>query len=135
MARHDELQARYAPLLKKMEADGLVRKEVKPSGEKLYVLALAGSEEAKNRMWDHIKAQWPQWQGELVCDIRVDPVGAPGSVVPAPRLYTVKSGDTLSKIAKEFYGNANEYMKIFEANRDKLKDPDKISVGQELKVP
>ena len=53
----------------------------------------------------------------------------------APRFYTVKSGDTLSKIAKEMYGNANDYMKIFEANKPMLKDPDKIYPGQTLRVP
>ena len=50
-------------------------------------------------------------------------------------MYTVKSGDTLSKIAKEFYGNANDYNKIFEANKDQLSSPDRINVGQELKIP
>lgn len=49
--------------------------------------------------------------------------------------YTVESGDTLSKIAKEHYGNANEYMKIFEANRPMLEDPDKIYPGQVLRIP
>lgn len=44
-------------------------------------------------------------------------------------------GDSLSKIAKKFYGDANKYMKIFEANKDQLKDPDKINVGQKLKIP
>jgi nucleoid-associated protein YgaU len=52
-----------------------------------------------------------------------------------PSFYTVKSGDTLSKIAKEMYGNANDYMKIFEANKPMLKDPDKIYPGQTLRVP
>jgi nucleoid-associated protein YgaU len=47
----------------------------------------------------------------------------------------VKSGDTLSKIAKEFYGNANAYMKIFEANKGTLSDPDKIKPGQVLTIP
>jgi nucleoid-associated protein YgaU len=47
----------------------------------------------------------------------------------------VKAGDTLSKIAKEIYGNANEYQRIFEANQDKLQSPDKIQVGQELVIP
>ena len=51
------------------------------------------------------------------------------------RFYTVRSGDTLSKISKEFYGNANQYMKIFEANKPMLKDPDKIYPGQVLRVP
>lgn len=54
---------------------------------------------------------------------------------PESRFYTVKSGDTLSKIAKEMYGNANEYNKIFEANRPLLSHPDKIYVGQVLRIP
>lgn len=49
--------------------------------------------------------------------------------------YTVKSGDTLSKIAKEFYGNANQYNAIFEANKPMLTDPDKIYPGQVLRIP
>jgi nucleoid-associated protein YgaU len=51
------------------------------------------------------------------------------------KYHEVKSGDTLSKIAKEEYGDANAYMKIFEANRDQLSDPDKIKPGQVLKLP
>ena len=47
----------------------------------------------------------------------------------------MKAGDTLSKIAKEYFGNANDYMKIFNANRDLLSDPDKIHPGQTLKIP
>jgi len=47
----------------------------------------------------------------------------------------VKSGDTLSKISQQFYGKPNEYNRIFEANRDKLSDPDKIQPGQELTIP
>lgn len=54
---------------------------------------------------------------------------------PESRFYTVKSGDTLSKIAKEMYGNANDYPKIFEANRPMLSHPDKIYVGQVLRIP
>jgi nucleoid-associated protein YgaU len=54
---------------------------------------------------------------------------------PEAKFYTVKSGDTLSKIAKEFYGNANAYMKIFEANKPMLTHPDKIYPGQNLRIP
>lgn len=54
---------------------------------------------------------------------------------PEAKFYTVKSGDTLGKIAKEFYGNASEYPKIFEANQPMLTDPDKIYVGQNLRIP
>ena len=49
--------------------------------------------------------------------------------------YTVKSGDTLSKIASEFLGDANAYMEIFNANRDQLSDPNLIKPGQVLKIP
>jgi nucleoid-associated protein YgaU len=49
--------------------------------------------------------------------------------------YTVKSGDTLSKIAKHYYGDANKYPQIFEANRPMLSDPDKIYPGQMLRIP
>lgn len=52
-----------------------------------------------------------------------------------PVFYTVVSGDTLSKIAKEQYGNANAYMKIFEANQPMLSHPDKIYPGQSLRIP
>jgi nucleoid-associated protein YgaU len=47
----------------------------------------------------------------------------------------VKAGDTLSKISKEYYGDANDYMKIFNANKDQLTDPDKIKPGQVLRLP
>ena len=54
---------------------------------------------------------------------------------PAGRSYTVQKGDSLSKIAKREYGEANEWKRIFEANQDILKDPDKIYPGQKLKIP
>ena len=53
----------------------------------------------------------------------------------APVFYTVVRGDTLSKIAKDHYGNANSYMKIFEANKPMLAHPDKIYPGQTLRIP
>ena len=54
---------------------------------------------------------------------------------PESKYYTVVSGDTLSKIAKAQYGDPNKYMKIFEANKPMLKDPDKIYPGQVLRIP
>jgi len=58
-----------------------------------------------------------------------------GSSSTATKIYEVVSGDSLSKIAKREYGNANEWKRIFEANQDILKDPDKIYPGQKLKIP
>lgn len=62
------------------------------------------------------------------------PSAAPASA-PQAQTYTVVSGDTLSKIAKHYYGNANDWPKIFDANRDKLSNPDRINVGQVLRIP
>ena len=57
------------------------------------------------------------------------------STAPAEKVYEVQAGDSLSKIAKREYGDANEWKRIFEANKDILKDPDKIFPGQKLKIP
>ncbi|RDZ26508.1 LysM peptidoglycan-binding domain-containing protein [Lysobacter silvisoli] len=57
------------------------------------------------------------------------------STAPTDQTYTVEKGDTLSHIAKQFYGKANKWNTIFEANRDQLDDPDKIKPGQVLKIP
>lgn len=58
-----------------------------------------------------------------------------GSTVDKATNYTVAAGDNLSKIARHCYGNANEWKKIFDANRDQLSDPDRIRPGQILKIP
>ncbi|MBX3717898.1 MAG: LysM peptidoglycan-binding domain-containing protein [Burkholderiales bacterium] len=58
-----------------------------------------------------------------------------GSSSTAEKVYVVVSGDSLSKIAKREYGNANDWPRIFEANKDILKDPNKIYPGQKLKIP
>jgi nucleoid-associated protein YgaU len=73
----------------------------------------------------------------LTADISVDPNAKPATSVSEgqQRTYTVKPGDSLSQISKELYGTANEYMKMFEANRDVLSDPNKIGPGQTLKIP
>jgi nucleoid-associated protein YgaU len=63
------------------------------------------------------------------------PPAGDAPVAPAARTYTVAAGDNLSKIAKRFYGDANQWKRIFEANRDVLKDPDLIHPGQTLKIP
>ena len=93
------------------------------------------TEADKNEIWNAIKTI-PDWRNEVVADIQVTGGGAASTPAgQAGKTYTVKSGDTLSAIAKEQLGSANEYMKIFEANRDQLSDPDKIKPGQVLKIP
>jgi nucleoid-associated protein YgaU len=64
-----------------------------------------------------------------------DPSTSPPGENPYTQTYVVQKGDTLSKIAKQFYGDASLYPQIFEANRDVLKDPDKIRPGQKLRIP
>jgi nucleoid-associated protein YgaU len=98
---------------------------------KLYFHGLVKNQDEVNRIWDAIKTV-PEWRNDIIGDIKVDPNAPPP---PAMTTYTVKAGDTLSKIAKEHLGNANSYMAIFEANRDQLTDPDKIKPGQVLKIP
>jgi len=104
---------------------------------KLYFKGTVSSEKDKNDIWNAIKTI-PDWQKEIVADIQVKPAPAPAAAAPAPaaaRTYTVKPGDTLSKIAKEMLGSANAYMKIFEANKDQLANPDLIKPGQVLRIP
>jgi LysM repeat protein len=100
---------------------------------KLYFHGTVDSQDEVNKIWDAIKTV-PDWRNDIVGEIKV--VQQPGNAGAAQsQTYTVKAGDTLSKIAKEHLGNANSYMQIFEANRDKLSDPDEIKPGQVLKIP
>ncbi len=61
--------------------------------------------------------------------------GSSSTAGSAEKLYVVKKGDSLSLIAKREYGDANKWRRIFDANKDKIKDPDLIHPGQELKIP
>jgi len=105
---------------------------------KLYIHGTVATQEEANKIWDAIKTI-PTWQQEVVADIRA--TGASSGThqgqptTQGEKTYTVKSGDTLSKIAKEMLGDANAYTEIFNANRDVLSDPDKIKPGQVLKIP
>lgn len=102
---------------------------------KLHFVGSVRTEEQKNEIWNAIKTI-PDWKNEIVADIKVTGGGAaPAAAATAGKSYTVKAGDTLSKIAKEHLGDANAYMKIFEANRDKLSNPDLIKPGQVLTIP
>lgn len=101
---------------------------------KLYFHGTVATDDQVNEIWNAIKTI-PDWSTEIVADIKS--TGAPaGAAAPQTvTTYTVKAGDTLSKIAKETLGNSNLYMELFNANRDQLQDPDKIKPGQVLKIP
>lgn len=82
---------------------------------------------------------------DLTVKVTEAPADAAGSAAPvdAPagedegesEFYVIQAGDTLGKIAKEVYGDAMQYPKIFEANREVIQDPDKIFVGQKIRLP
>ena len=97
---------------------------------KLYFKGSVSTEAEKNELWNAIKTI-PDWQKDIVADIQVTGGGASAA---APQTYTVKPGDTLSKIAKMTLGDANAYMRIFEMNKDQLTNPDEIKPGQVLKI-
>ncbi len=99
---------------------------------KLHFRGTVGSEDEKNQIWTALKTVG-DWKNDIVVDIQVSPRAGAGAA--GGRTYTVKSGDTLSGIAKTHLGDAGDYMKIYEANRDQLSDPDKIKPGQVLKMP
>ena len=103
---------------------------------KLYFRGAVRNQDEADKIWDAIKTV-PDWRNDVVAQIDVTGGGAAGASAASTsaQTYTVKSGDTLSKIAKEHLGDANAYMAIFEANRDQLNDPDKIKPGQVLKIP
>jgi len=101
---------------------------------KLYFTGTTKSTDEVNKIWDAIKTV-PDWRTDIVGDITVDPNAPKQTPGSGGGTYTVKAGDTLSKIAKEHLGDANAYMKIFDANKDQLNDPDKIKPGQVLKIP
>lgn len=101
---------------------------------KLHFVGSVRTEAEKNEIWNAIKTI-PTWQNDIVADIKVTGGGEAAAPAAAGRTYTVKSGDTLSKIAREYLGDANAYMKIFDANKDQLSNPDMIKPGQVLKIP
>lgn len=100
---------------------------------KLHFKGTVESQDEANKIWDAIKTV-PDWRQDVVANIKVTAREAAAVGTSGDR-YTVQAGDTLSGIAKKQLGNANAYMKIFEANRDVLSDPDKIQPGQVLRIP
>ncbi len=129
MADLDQLKQKYASVLNLIPQLGVSLTHVHIQDDKLYVEGAAGSEAIKNRLWDQVKLVDPSLS-DITLNLSVDP-----SLAPKQKTYTVAAGDSLSKIAKQFYGNANQYNKIFEANRSVLTDPNVVKVGQELVIP
>ena len=140
-----QLRHKYDPVVRKMHDSGVRVLKVEMQGDKLLLEGEAPSEAVKNQVWDEIKRVDPGFH-DLAANITVaagGPAapgaagqGGPAGAASAPtRTYTVKKGDTLSSISKEFLGDANAYRRIFDANRDQLSDPDRIMPGQVLRIP
>jgi nucleoid-associated protein YgaU len=129
MATLEQLKAKYQSVIDLAKARGVHVKNVHIENDKLLIRGDAPTQAIKNEVWNQIKAV-DATHADVTADIGIDATLA----VPA-KIHEVVSGDTLSKIAKSHYGDAGKYMKIFEANKDQLKDPDKIQVGQKLKIP
>lgn len=135
MDRFDELKHKYASVFAVVQQQGVRLAQLHVQDNKLFMRGAAPSEAIKNALWNQIKAVNPACD-DITADITVDSsLPQPSPAAGPKRTYTVKPGDSLSKIAKDFYGNANEFMRIFEANKDTLNDPNKIQIGQELVIP
>ena len=94
----------------------------------LHVAGTAKNQYEKNLIWDKIKEIGGDNPTDIIADISVEDTTIFAN-------HTVKSGDTLGKIAKHYYGNAMKYTAIFDANTNILKNPDVIHPGQELVIP
>jgi nucleoid-associated protein YgaU len=107
-----------------LTVDGL---KVKVDGDTAYVHGTAANQETREKVVLAL--------GNVEGIAKVNDGMQVASASPESRFYTVQKGDTLSKIAKEMYGDANKYPHIFEANKPMLTHPDKIYPGQKLRIP
>jgi LysM repeat protein len=144
--RFEELRNKYQSVLNLADQQQLQFRNLHVEDNKLVIRAVAPSQEVANRIWDQLKLVNPNLD-DITADISVSESAAQSATASTQgttpqsttassgQSYTVKSGDTLSKISRQFYGDANEYMRIFYANRDQIHDPNKIQVGQNLVIP
>lgn len=122
------IKSKYQSVLDLGEKLAIKNGDVKEENGQLKVWGTAKNQYEKNLIWDEIKRVGGENPTDIMADIKVEDTSVFAH-------HTVKSGESLSKISKQYYGNANKYNQIFEANRDKLKSADLIHPGDELVIP
>lgn len=134
------LQEKYQSLIDLANQSNISGLNVTEGEGFIKIEGSAPSAAVKQQLWDEYNRIDPEYRsGDLVLEVTA-PDGGDGGVgtssggvgTSSGKTYTVQSGDTLSKIGSE---HGVSWQKIFEANRDKLDDPDKIYPGQELSIP
>lgn len=120
-----QLQNKYAELINTAKSSGVTNLQVREQNNVLYVDGKAPSQEVRKKLWDVYNKIDPDYRsGDLI--LTVDAEGG------GEQEYEVKKGDNLSKIAQQ-YGTT--WQKIYEANKDQIKNPDLIQPGWKLKIP
>lgn len=122
------VKAKYQSVLDLGQKLNIHGGDVKVNDGKLEITGTASTPYQKDQLWDEIKKVGGENPSDVVADIKV----ADSSVYA---IHTVEKGESLSLIAKKYYKDPMKYKKIFEANTDKLKNPDVIHPGQELIIP
>jgi nucleoid-associated protein YgaU len=122
------VRAKYQGVLDLGEKLNIQNGDVSEDNGVLKINGTAATPYEKNLLWDAIKVAGGENPSDIVADIKV----ADDSVFAR---HTVSSGETLGKIAKQYYGDAMKYKAIFAANTDILKNPDVIHPDQELIIP
>lgn len=128
--RFEDLKNKYRTVLNSLDQKGVQVQNLHVEDNKLFIRGIAPSEDVKNEIWDQIKLVDANY-GDITAELSVSETQTADT-----ETYTVKPGDSLWKIAKNHFGDGNEYMKVFYANRDKLEHPESvIHPGDELKLP
>ena len=122
------VKSKYQAVLDLREKFGTKDGYVEEMDGKLKIGGTVETQYLKNQLWDKIKEIGGETPSDIAADIKV-------ANTDYYHKHTVEKGESLSKIAKHYYEDANKYMKIFNANTDKLKDPNMIHPGQELVIP
>lgn len=121
------IREKYNELINLANSSGVKNLQVREQGNVLYIDGVAPSEDIKKKLWDTYNRIDPDYRaGDLVMNINV-----PQSST-AMQEYTVVKGDSLSKIGKKF---GVQWKEIYEANKERVKDPDHIEPGWKLKIP